>query len=146
MNYRQRILVLLALAAAWQASAAGSLPRIFFTPAERAAIVARRATGMRQPDSPPVAPPARDGEAAAAAGSAARNDRTLRVDGISVARGGRTFAWIDGERYASGARLGPWRLQVSVQGVTLTDASGNSRLVRVGGQIEVRPVIAGTGQ
>lgn len=145
MKPHQYMLVLGALAGAWQTGFAGQLPRIFFTPAERAAIVANRTNGVTQQDGAQLTPPPRDATSAAG-GSDARKAVTLRVDGISVAMGGRTYAWIDGERYASGARLGSWRLQVSVQGVTLWDASGNSRLVRVGGQIDVPAVVNGAGQ
>jgi hypothetical protein len=118
-----------------QAAAADQLPRLFFSPPERAAIVqlrskvARLAPGAAIASSDTVAVavaetnPPRPVQVAAP---------VLRLEGLSIASSGATFAWIGGQRYANGARVAGHRLEISAQGVVMVDAGGRSRRVRVG--------------
>jgi hypothetical protein len=101
------------------------LPRIFFSAAERPALVAMRSrqaiTGSGQfmtqltPDF---------------ATSAVRAG--ARLDGISIATAGDSFAWINGRRFADGARLGPYRIKILRDGLRLTDAAGAIHALQVG--------------
>jgi hypothetical protein len=121
-----------------QAVAADALPRVFFTPQERAEVVQRRSVAVRTP--PGVAAPAPTAvvttAAAAADGGppvpAQATPPALRLEGLSVSSSGATFAWISGQRYANGARLAGHRLDITAQGVVMVDASGRSRRIRVG--------------
>ena len=105
--------------------AAGDVqPRVFFSPSERAAITAQRQFlrhGMPVPQA----------LADTAAPPPANHAAPARVDGVSLARKGRLFAWISGRRYEDGAQLGRFRIRVTASGVLLVDSVGVSRLVRV---------------
>jgi hypothetical protein len=131
------------------AVAADALPRVFFSPQERAEIVQRRNIAVRTPPGAAVPAP---GAVAAAATTAITATTTatvaaadgnnpgpvqatppvLRLEGLSIASSGATFAWISGQRYANGARLAGHRLDISAQGVVMVDSSGRSRRIRVG--------------
>jgi hypothetical protein len=127
------------------AVAADALPRVFFSPQERAEIVRRRNIAVRTP--PGAAVPAPGAVAAAATtattatiaaadgnnpGPVQATPPVLRLEGLSIASSGATFAWISGQRYANGARLAGHRLDISAQGVVMVDSSGRSRRIRVG--------------
>lgn len=107
-------------------------PRVFYSPAERAAITADRkklsqelmaGTGQQAAAATPPAPASESAPVAAAPVAS-------RLDGISLARDGKAYAWISGQRYLDGSSFGGRRLQVSANGIRL---QGNpSRLIRVG--------------
>jgi hypothetical protein len=129
-----------------QATAAEALPRVFFSPQERAEIVQRRSVAARTP--PGAAVPT----VGAVAGTTAESSTpapppaaptVLRLEGLSVASSGATFAWISGQRYANGARLAGQRLDISAQGLVLIDANGRSRRIRVGEAINDPARVAG---
>lgn len=128
-------MVALVLASASQiALTAELLPRVFFQPADRAAIAAQRrlatestgAAGMPAAAAVPALSPAL--EVAPVVASSA----SLRLEGISIARDGQAFAWFNGRRYNSGSLLGASRLQVTREGVRLNGADGRIRMLRVG--------------
>jgi hypothetical protein len=130
---------LLALCA-MPAVAAESLPRIFFSPSQRAAITATRGATPGSSDTIviSVTSPA---PSATAGGDAL--PRTQRLEGIVVARTGERFAWIGGKRYAEGDRYGVWRLRISAHGVALLRNGGVARQLRVGEAVGAAAV-AGT--
>jgi hypothetical protein len=116
------------------AAAADPLPRLFFTPPERAEIVLLRSKARLAPGA---AIASADTVAAAAAETSPSRPvqvapPILRLEGLSVSSSGATFAWIGGHRYANGARVAGHRLEISAQGVLMVDAGGRSRRVRVG--------------
>jgi hypothetical protein len=118
-----------------QTAAADPLPRLFFTPPERAEIVQLRSKVARLAPGATIA--SSDTLAAATAEiSPAKPIQVpppvLRLEGLSIASSGDTFAWIGGQRYANGARVAGHRLEISAQGVVMVDAGGRSRRVRVG--------------
>jgi hypothetical protein len=130
-----------------QAMAADALPRVFYTPQERADIVQQRSAVSRLP--PGAAAPAPTTVALAAAENTAPVSTqvatpVLRLEGLSVSSSGTTYAWIGGQRYANGARLAGHRLDISAQGLVLVDASGRSRPIRVGEAINDPARAAGT--
>jgi hypothetical protein len=131
MNIPQRLLAVSLAVLTLQGHAAEPLPRVFFTEPERAAIVARRGTDRADL----TAGAAIQSDAAPAAAAPAR---AARLEGISIAHGGGNFAWIDGKRYANGARYGNHRLEVSRQGLILHDSRGRTRRIRVGEQIDAQ--------
>lgn len=137
---------------------AADLPRVFFSPAERAAItrdrlagrsMARAAepgTGQRRGSEVADAAATSDAAPAVAAGPAAvpapaadepagSNARVARVEGVTVGRGSARAVWIDGERIADGARWRGYRVQVTADGARLVAADGSVRSVRVGMEI-----------
>jgi hypothetical protein len=105
------------------------LPRVFFDATARSFIVAHRAgaTPSRAPAS----------EAVESGGTPTTASRQLRLDGIAAAATGTQFAWINGQRYPQGARLGAWQLEITRQGIILRGA-GARRLLRVGESITIR--------
>jgi hypothetical protein len=125
-----------------QAVAADALPRVFFTPQERAEIVQHRSVVVRTPQGtagpgPGTSVPVPGAVSVATAdanppGTTQASPPVLRLEGLSIASSGATFAWISGQRYANGARLAGHRLDISAQGVVMVDASGRSRRIRVG--------------
>ena len=139
---RHGIATAIALAAllATPATASG-LPRVFLSPAERAALTAGRLSG-RLPSNAP--------EAAAAAPLAARGvpepaaptpavtaPRTVRVEGITFGMGTQQAVWIGGERIADGGQWAGHRVRVMRDGVQLVARDGSVRQLRVG--MEARP-------
>jgi hypothetical protein len=120
---------------------AAELPRVFFTPAERATISTHRAAG--RPLGEPAAPPATSATAAGAprsdapapvavaAGTPSLASRR-RIDGITVGRAAQPVAWIGGQRVADGASWGEYRVRVERDGVRLIGADGSVRRLRVG--------------
>jgi hypothetical protein len=117
-------------------SQAAELPRVFFTPAERAAITRDRLAGR------PVASRTDERDATAAAAIAPSGEtgevparaapRAARVEGITVGRDARPVAWIGGERIVDGANWGEYRIRVERDGVRLVAGDGSVRRVRVG--------------
>jgi hypothetical protein len=117
---------------------AAELPRVFFTPAERATISAHRAAGrpLGEPVAPATAPataPRSDASASVvvAAGTPPLAPRR-RIDGITVGRAAQPVAWIGGQRVADGASWGEYRVRVERDGVQLIGADGSVRRLRVG--------------
>jgi hypothetical protein len=112
------------------ATPAPPLGRLFFTPAERAALDAQRRAAAR----PAAAPPA-------AAASAPVAPRTLRVDGVVTRSGGPSTVWIDGvplppEGLAHGTRVE--RPADATQPVVVRLPDGGRRVpVRVGQEVEI---------
>jgi len=119
-------LLLATAGSALPALAAAPLPRVFFAPAERAAITAMRRAGPESAAT--VAVTAAGGQAAS--GTAPLS--AAKLDGISLARTGGRFAWIDGRRYPDGAAFGRWRLRVARYGVDLLRGGRVERRLRVG--------------
>ncbi len=105
----------------------GAEPRVFYAPSERAAITADRAslhaTGTLAPlRTEPAAPDAGASRAVAAP--------VPRLEGISLTRDGRAYAWIGGRRFENGSLYHGRRLQVTRDGVRTSAGAG--RLLRVG--------------
>ncbi len=124
-----------------QAATAGELPRVFLTPAERAAVTANRVSGRPQPFSS-TAPAMPAAEAPRAAESTAPSSvvtvrRPLRIDGVTFGAATPQAVWIAGERIADGGYWSGQRVQVLRDGVRLTAADGRVRRLRVG--MEVPP-------
>jgi hypothetical protein len=118
-----------------QAAAAEPLPRLFFTPQERAEVVQLRNKAARL--APGAAIPSADTVAVMAAETNSQKPvqvapPVLRLEGVSIASSGATFAWIGGQRYANGARVAGQRLEISALGVVMVDAGGRSRRISVG--------------
>lgn len=126
------------------ARVAGPLPRVFFTPAERARISAARLAGR---PLPATAAPAEGGARVDVPASAAATTtnpgepagtpasaplRSARVDGLTLGHGSAAAVWIGGERITDGGRWGRWRVQVRRDGARLRAADGTVREVRVG--------------
>lgn len=76
----RRAVALIVLALAGTAASADELGRLFFTPAEREALDARRKAGV--PDKPPV--------------SSAPSSPVTRLDGYVRRSGGPTTVWVNG--------------------------------------------------
>lgn len=140
---------------------AADLPRVFFSPAERAAITRDRLAGRllarsAEPRAVPERGTARTpgaSEVTAASAAAASTDvaraptappaadaatassRVARVEGVTVGRGGGRAVWIDGERIADGAHWRGFRVQVTDDGARLVAADGSVRRVRVGAEV-----------
>jgi hypothetical protein len=121
-----------------------SSARVFYSPAERAAIEATRRAQFdagRNPTARPPARPPRDAGDADSAGATTGADRPAasggrgRLDGIAVASGAHAAAWIDGRRVVDGGRLGSFRLRVAGNGVRLIASDGRERFVRVGDEV-----------
>ncbi len=114
---------------AMPAIAAESLPRIFFSAPQRAAITATRgaAPGTSDTIAISVTSPAAPATVGVEAPPPAQ-----RLEGIVMARTGERFAWIGGKRYAEGDRFGQWRLRISAHGVALLRNGGVERQLRVG--------------
>lgn len=134
---RMRIGVALAFGLVACGAAAAELPRVFFTPAERAAISAQRFAGR-----PFAAEPA-PGVASSAAAPIAANSATVaaapvpalrprRIDGVTVGRDAQPVAWIGGERIPDGSSWGAYRVRVERDGVRLIATDGSVRRLRVG--------------
>lgn len=135
---------LVALPAGASVAHAADLPRVFFTPAERAAISRDRLAGrskVRNEESREerargpsrvavVAGPAGD-----PAGDPASGSRGARVEGVTIGRDRARAVWIGGERIADGARWRGYRVQVTDDGARLVAADGAVRRVRVGMEI-----------
>lgn len=133
---------------AWHAgfgiAAAAGLPRVFFTPAERAALRAERMGGHRavgaaaDPEAPPAvrgAPEVVAGPAVAMPPGAPEPARPLRVEGVTLGRGAARAVWIGGERIRDGARWRGYRVQVTGEGARLVGADGSVRHVRIGMEV-----------
>jgi hypothetical protein len=120
------------LALPMHARADETQPRIFFAAKERLAIAAQRLR-VRQEAGAAPGEVATDSIASAHGSSA----ESSRVEGIAVGTHAMAAAWIGKQRYVDGTRFGPYRVGVDTQGVTLTDASGASRLVRVNQPVRV---------
>lgn len=150
------LLAVLGLPLAAVRAPAADLPRVFFSPAERAQITRDRLAGRplaRNVESPgrvERAPVAGEGSAASVATSpdtarpsapsassdaAPSTGRVARVEGVTVGRGGGRAVWIDGERIADGARWRGYRVQVTDDGARLVAGDGSVRQVRVGTEI-----------
>lgn len=135
MNFTRTLLAAGIALTSLQAVASDALPRVFFTPQERAEVVERRSVVLRTPPGTTIPAPGAVAIPAADAnpsGPVQAATPVLRLEGLSIASSGATFAWISGQRYANGARLAGHRLDISAQGVVLVDASGRSRRIRVG--------------
>lgn len=147
---RRRIIAMLSLVGALAAftpvrAPADSLPRVFYTPAERAAITARRRAAVAPgettasaslaavADAAPVAAPS---GAPAGATDGATGSRTLRLEGVTRGEGARAAAWIGGQRIEDGGQWAGFRLHVAGNGVRLVAANGSARFVRVGAEID----------
>lgn len=117
-------------------TALATLPRVFFSPAERASISAARIAGRPLPAGP-TADAAAAGSLASAGASppTGHGGRARRIDGITVGRHAQRFAWIGGERIADGTRVGPYRIRVERDGVRLIAADGSTRRVAVGAEL-----------
>lgn len=111
------VIALSLLGAASGVARAEPLPRVFFSPAERAAITAQRHSGRPFEAHPPSAPV---------------TTRPRRIDGITIGRDARPVAWIGGERIVDGANWGQYRIRVERDGVRLVAGDGSVRRVRVG--------------
>lgn len=129
-----------------QVLGADPLPRVFFTPQERAEVIQQRAAVVRgkPSDGNPVqgAAPMPVPEAVSAPPVPVAR-QLLKLEGLSIANGGATFAWINGQRYADGARLAGHRLEISAQGVVMVDDSGRRRRIRVGEALDAPAVPGG---
>jgi hypothetical protein len=123
------VIALSLLGAASGVARAEPLPRVFFSPAERAAITAQRHSG--RPFEAPQ-PAATAATAAAQPRSAPVTMRARRIDGITVGGDARPVAWIGGERIVDGANWGQYRIRVERDGVRLVAGDGSVRRVRVG--------------
>jgi hypothetical protein len=108
---------------------AAELPRVFFTPAERAAISAQRFAG--RPFAAESATLVASGAPAPAAVTAVA-PRARRIDGVTVGRDAQPVAWIGGERIADGSSWGEYRVRVERDGVRLIATDGSMRRLRVG--------------
>lgn len=136
MNRGMRVRAGLALTVALLAGRVGAaeLPRVFFTPVERAAISAQRVAGR------PFAAEAATVVAAGGAASLPRSvavtaplmQRARRIDGVTVGRDSRPIAWIGGERIADGSNWGTYRVRVERDGVRLIATDGSVQRLRVG--------------
>jgi hypothetical protein len=127
---------------------AGPLPRVFFTPAERARISAARLAGRPMPAATVSTDGAAPVESSAPRGVAntgpderpespsSGQARTVRVDGLTLGHGSAAAVWIGGERIADGGRWGRWRVQVRRDGARLRAADGTVREVRVGMELQ----------
>ncbi len=127
-------------------SQAAELPRVFFTPAERAAITRDRLAGRPLASREDV-PAAKVATAAAAAAATAPPSEAsevparaaaraaARVEGITVGRDARPVVWIAGERIADGGTWRGYRVRVTRDGARLVAADGSERHVRVGMEI-----------
>lgn len=137
---------------------AADLPRVFYTPSERAAITAARRSGRAivVPSSSAAAsdiaavPPSATAPAAATSPLAAQADgddparspvssgpataasRSARVEGVTLGRDARAAVWIDGLRIGDGGRWGRYRVRVTRDGARLVAPDGSVREVRVG--------------
>lgn len=123
-------------------AALATLPRVFFSPAERASISAARIAGRPLSAGPAADAAARPNTAAAvslaspgASPPTGNGARARRIDGITVGRDAQRFAWIGGERIADGTRVGPYRVRVERDGVRLIAADGSTRRVAVGAEL-----------
>jgi hypothetical protein len=142
-------LVLLALLAT--PTSAAELPRVFLSPAERAALTASRLAGRPLPsvaDSAATTPKSdsRSAESAVASPSGtvpvstapvALAPRTTRVEGVTFGAGRNQAVWIGGQRIADGGYWSGQRVRVMRDGVQLVARDGRVRVLRVG--MEVRP-------
>jgi hypothetical protein len=139
MRVARRLLAGICAIAALPAIAADPLPRVFFSPPQRAAITATRNATPGSSDSIAitVASPATPGAAGVDV-----VPRTPRLEGIVLARSGERFAWIGGKRYAEGERLGQWRLRISAHGVALLGNGGLVRQLRVGEAVRPEATVA----
>lgn len=143
----------LAVAPAVAASAATSqrsapLPRVFFTPAERARITAARLAGRSMSASTAAAEAQAPQDVRPSSGGAvdlprSAGDelapavvRTARVDGVTLGQGAAAAVWIGGQRIADGGRWGRWRVQVRRDGARLLGPGGTTREVRVGMELQ----------
>ena len=118
---------------------AAELPRVFFTPAERAAItrdrlagrpVASRTDGRDATAAAAIAPSGEAGEVPARAAP-----RAARVEGITIGRDARPVVWIAGERITDGGTWRGYRVRVTRDGARFVAADGSERHVRVGMEI-----------
>lgn len=119
------------------AAAAAELPRVFFTPGERAAITARRlAGGVPAVAAVPAAADARVPDAPRPADSevAAMPSRpgTVRLEGVSNGPKSSRAAWIGGERVPDGGQWRGYRVRVLGDGIRLFAADGSVRRVVIG--------------
>lgn len=118
--------------------ATGPLPRVFFSPAERAGITDARLGAARVADRMP-APPARsaaDPPSVADGGwQAAPPTATVRIEGVVLGSGVRAAAWIGGRRIQDGAHWGRYRLRIERDGSVLIADDGNVRRLRVGTEL-----------
>jgi hypothetical protein len=123
---------------------AATSARVFYSPAERAAIEAtRRArweagrspTARLAGGSPPDAGNADSTRSTTSADGPAASGGRGRLDGVAVAAGTRAAAWIDGRRLVDGGRFGAYRLRVASNGVRLIASDGRERFVRVGDEV-----------
>ncbi len=124
---------------------AATSARVFYSPAERAAIEttrraqldAGRSVNARLPAAPTpdttgeagFAPPTAGAAPGAAAGGHGR------LEGVALASGAHAAAWIDGHRLVDGGRFGGYRLRVASNGVRLIARDGRERFVRVGDEV-----------
>jgi hypothetical protein len=126
----QSLVAILVVGTMQVAPAAEPLPRVFFSPADRTAIIAlRRQSAAGITATAPTSPTA---SGSATAEVKAPPPAALRLDGISIAPDGQTFAWVSGHRYRNGSMLGSARLLISRDGVRLTGTGNRDRLIRVG--------------
>jgi hypothetical protein len=138
MNPARRCLFALLIAlAALPAAAAQPLPRIFFSPPQRATITQTRNATPATSDSIAISVTSTPASSPASTDAAPRGQR---LEGIVLARTGERFAWIGGRRYADGGRFGPWRLRISTHGVALLRDGGVERQLRVGEAVGVAAV------
>lgn len=122
-------------------ASSAELPRVFFTPAERAAISAQRSAGRPFAVEPAVgvasgatvpAAVAADAPAAPVAPAPSAALRARRIDGVTVGRDTKPAAWIGGERIADGSSWGVYRVRVERDGVRLIAVDGSVQRLRVG--------------
>jgi hypothetical protein len=127
-------------------AAAAGLPRVFLSPAQRAALTASRLAGRPLPtvsDSAAATPTSdsRSAEAAAAspagAAPATTAPTTTRIEGVTFGAGRNQAVWIGGQRIADGGYWSGQRVRVLRDGVQLVARDGRVRVLRVG--MEVRP-------
>jgi hypothetical protein len=122
-------------------AAAADLPRVFLSPAERAALTSSRLAGRPQSSLPePAATLATPGSRPmdpAAPPSTATTPRAARVEGVTFGAGRSPAVWIGGERIADGGYWSGHRVRVMQDGVQLVSRDGQVRRLRVG--MEARP-------
>lgn len=139
--HRRRALALLLSATLAASAVAADLPRVFLSPAERAALTASRSSGRPLPSASPssataATPEARSADPATSSAPVAA-PRRVRIDGVTFGAGRQQAAWIGGERIADGGYWSGQRVRVIRDGVQLVARDGSVRRLRVG--TEVRP-------
>lgn len=126
-----------------RAAGAAELPRVFFTPGERATITARRLAAGGLPAGAVLSATA-DGavtdaprSAHATAATAPLGRDVIRVDGVTYGPESSRAVWIGGERVADGSRWRGYRVLVARDGIRLIAVDGTVRRVRVGSELRL---------